>query len=171
MEHIHPLAIQISGEAISGANPGWAGGVEADSRFAALLMIRCSNCVWWSKAEVAASGVSLRLNLHPLRDGSNVQFLFSLGPGLVNELGLMVTTETFAPITPARLLFHAAELGTFCTVQTSPVAHFELMFLSHADVYKGRTGVWRPHKRLRGAFPSDLAPMLFGPRRGTHAGG
>ena len=167
VESIAPLSVQITGKAVGGDNPGWSGQVLASMPFAALLLIRNAVGVWWGKPEVAGSGAALSLLLHTNADGTAVQFLYNLGYGGVHEVSAKVANCTFHPLSPTGLRFQAGELHTFCTIGTEPVANFELLFLSRTNVYAGRTGVWRPHKRLRGTFPAQLELALFGPRRGV----
>jgi hypothetical protein len=169
VENLHPLSVRLEGNAVSGVNPGWSGQVRASDRFAALLLIRNSHGLWWGKPEVAASGTSMSMLLHPNGDGTAVQFIYTLGYGGVHELSSKVTNQTFEPVSPMQLRFEAGVPGIFCTIKTEPAATFEMMFLSHANVYAGRTGVWRPHKQTRAALSAELAPALCGPRVGSYS--
>lgn len=170
VECVERLEVRLSGAAITGINPGWSGTVRADAPFAALALVRADNVVWWRKAEVApSSGIPLALHLHPLNHHRTpVQFLFAFSWGGVQGVTSSITTEQLLAPSPAAVRFAAGQPRTFCTVASSPPTVFGLFFLAQADVSTGRTGVWRPQNRLRGAFPDRLGAALFGKRHGSY---
>jgi hypothetical protein len=171
VEGVAPLEVRLSGAAVTGVNPGWSGTVTADAPFAALALVRTGGVTWWGKAEAAPSAHGpITLYLHPLNhEGTSVQFLFSLGRGGVQEAIASIKPERLLAPSPATLQFAAGRLATFCTVASNPQTTFELFFLARSNVSAGRTGVWRPHKHLRGAFPAELETALFGSRHGSYA--
>jgi hypothetical protein len=125
---------------------------------------------WWAKGEVVKNGcMPVGLVLHPLNwEGTSIQFLFTIGYGVVEEAHASIAPDDLRPPVPTELRFVTGERRTFCTVASDPRSTFDLFFLAGSDVSKGRTGVWRPHKRLQGTFPAQLEPALFGPRRGRY---
>jgi len=169
VDRLDPLAVRISGVAETGVNPGWSGTVVADAPFAALLLVQVGDTVTWGKPEViSATSVPISLHLHPLNwAGTAVQFHFCVGWRGVESLCLPIAPQNLHSPTPSALSFVSGEARTFCTVASDPPATFQLLFLARSNVAAGRTGVWRPHKRFRGAFPAQLEAALFGGRNGT----
>ena len=164
------LELVITGEAVPGVNPGWRGTIVASAPFAALLLVRVGDSLSWGKPEVISdTNVPISLYLHPLNwAGTSVQFLFSVGWRGIEDVCVPIAPENLRPPIPTGFRFGPYHAHTFCTVASTPTATFELFFLPRSSVSKGRTGVWRPHKRLRGGFPPHIELALCGGRKGRY---
>ena len=169
LENVVPLKVSISGTAVAGVNLGWKGIVTADAPFVTLILVRKGSFTWWSKTSVPPNSDSVvSLFLHPLNfENTSVQFLFYLNGGIVQEVCASIKSENFLAPSPTTLHFFAGQLGEFCTIASNPKTSFELFFLARSNISLGRTGVWRPHKNLSGAFPGQLESALFGRRNGS----
>jgi len=91
------LNVCLTGGVVTGANPGWLGSATADLPFAALVLVRAGCAVYWAKAEVARDNcLPITLYLHPLDyERSRVQFLFSIGSGIVHDVCAQPEDITF----------------------------------------------------------------------------
>jgi len=172
VHRLAPLSARFVGSPVAGENPGWRGHVSVDAPFVVLALVQTGTKVLWGKAEVTAGPTSdVTLHLHPLNhEGTSVQFLFTFGSGMVTEATASFQPGRLSPVQLPEVPLGPGRAFRLCTFASQPPCAFFIFFLAASDVTAGRTGVWRPHKILRGAFPEALETALFGARHGSFSG-
>lgn len=171
MHRLAPLSAQFIGTPVAGMNPGWRGRVDTDVPFAALALVRAGTKVFWGKAEVTdLSGLPVILHLHPLNsERTSVQLLFTFGSRMIGGASASLPPSQFAPVRISQVSVGAGRAFKLCTFKSQPPCACFAFFLAASDVSAGRTGVWRPRKRLRGAFPDALELALYGAQQGSYS--
>lgn len=170
VHHLTQLVAHFTGVPVAGMNPGWRGHVNADAPFAALALVQAGTMVFWGKTEVTTlSGLPVILHLHPLNyERTSVQILFTLGSRTIGGASAAIRAGQIRPVKVSDAQIEAGHAFRLCAFETQPPCACFAFFLAASDVSEGRTGVWRPRKRLRGAFPDALEPALFGAQHGSY---
>lgn len=171
MQRLAQLSARFIGVPVAGMNPGWRGRVGADAPFAALALVQAGTTVFWGKAEVSAlSGFPVIFHLHPLNDErTSVQILFTLGSRMIGGASASLQLGQVPPVQVSHAPVDAGHAFKLCAFESQPPCACFVFFLAASDVSAGRTGVWRPRKRLRGVFSEALELALFGARHGSYS--
>ena len=164
-----PLNLSIEGQwvPINDPNRRWKGSVRSSEPFAALLLARTPKRLLWAKAEIAAA-LSLILDVHPLREeGNQAQLIMFLGDGFIADVIATLPSRESIPVVSIPNDIQAGVVQSIACIESEPKIEFHLLFLARADVRRGRTGIWRPHKSITNSLPADLLPYLEAGRNGA----
>jgi hypothetical protein len=169
VRRLQQFSARFIGVPVAGMNPGWRGRVSASAPFAALALVQVGTVVFWGKAEVTASRLPVILHLHPLnKERTSVQFLLTLGSRMIGGASASLQLGQFPRVQVSDAPAGAGHAFKLCAFESQPPCACFAFFLGASDVSAGRTGVWRPHKRLRGVFSEALELALFGPQYGSY---
>ncbi|MFI5120964.1 MAG: hypothetical protein ACHQM4_11155 [Thermoanaerobaculia bacterium] len=171
MRRLAQLSASFIGTPVAGMSPGWRGRVGADTPFAALALVQAGTTVFWGKAEVTApSGFPVILHLHPLNhERTAVQLVLTFGSRMIGGASGSILAGPFPSVQVSDAPIRAGHAFRLCAFRLRPPCACYVFFLAASDVSTGRTGVWRPHKRLRGVFSQALELALFGARHGSYS--
>jgi len=170
IQNLTKIEVLIKGNWLSPihGNRTWQGEAVAETPIVSIVFLSCKGQNFWAKSSLTRSNaLNITLDLHPLRDRREIQFIYSVGgSNPSHNVTATLSSEDYLPdILPLRIV-QSGTLVTIARFDSIPAVDLSALFLSKHDVKVARKHIWGLRKALLVGLPLPLVEVLSHGRKG-----